>query len=371
MNSVILPHPRPCRRHPDSDASRETLAQTPIRFGGGQLARHPERLETWAAGGIPGPLAIEVGVTHGCNHDCIHCSTQQMTPFEMHKNFLPREAFLRFLQDFAALGGQEVFFAGNGEPLLHPHLPEFFQVGHELGLRMALSSNGQILTERMAPRILPYAAWIRVSVNGGDRETYAAVHRCQPKEWDRLVANLENAVALRKRDRLPVELALQGVVFDRNWDAIPALAQLHRKVGTDTLVFRNRIDKYDGDFPIPPAVRLLLEEAERDPSVQVRWNTFTDQALLPPWSRCIGVNVRTNMDFQGNLFSCAKHFYEDCSFGNICENSFREIWHGEARKRLFPQIEKGENIRFCWKWCQCSYDNRFAEEWLAQREKPA
>ncbi|MBF0311466.1 MAG: radical SAM protein [Magnetococcales bacterium] len=344
---------------------------TPLQgqIGRGKLSGYPERLEAWSRGEVSRPLAVEVAITHGCNHNCRHCGSQMFTSFD-NRHFMEPAVFLRFLQEFRDLGGVECYFAGSGEPLLHPHFARFMQHGHELGLDMAFSSNGASLSPARAEAILPWAAWIRFSVNGGDAETYTRIHQCHADEYLRLRENFRNANALRKARGLGVRLALQCIVYDENWASLPSLMELAREMEADRVVLRNRINREGGLNPVPEEALALMKALEAaEPRLEVRWNSFSgaDEAC---WSRCHGIHFRTNLDYQGNLFSCARNYYRESRFGNIHEASLHAIWHGDYRRELFAEVARGEDIPVCGKWCQVSFDNRYMEQYLRQRGAP-
>ena len=147
-------------------------------IGGSKLRSYPEHFQAWLAGKNPGPLVVEAGVVNGCNHNCQHCDFQQFEPYGKHKGFLDPEVFKGFLQEFAAMGGVELFFAGDGEPMLHPQFCDFVLFAKKLGLNCTLSSNGQMFNRNNAEKLLPHLSWIRCSVNGGDPKTYGQVHVC-------------------------------------------------------------------------------------------------------------------------------------------------------------------------------------------------
>ncbi|MBF0137613.1 MAG: radical SAM protein [Magnetococcales bacterium] len=335
-------------------------------IGGGKLQDNHDRLEQWLAGQEPGPLTIEVALVHGCNHNCIHCYPQQFNPYDPHKSFLDGEVFKNFLMEFREMGGVETYFAGTGEPLLHPHFKAIMAHGHELGLRMTFSSNGIMLTEANAEKILPYTTWVRFSVNGGNAETYTRVHACHSRDFARLVRNLEHACQVRDTRHLPVQLAMQFVVFEANWRSIPDMVALHRHLGTDKLIFRNRFDREGYKHPVHPEAIPLLEMAARDERVEVRWNSFPweGEVQQAAWQRCDGIHFRTHMDHEGSLFACVRHFHKESRFGNIHTQSFKDIWHSAARRQLFAGIACGGDIPLCSRLCSTAFDNVYIEEYV-------
>ncbi len=97
----------------------------------------------------PRPVVVW-NCTRQCNLSCIHCyasANNQKSPEEM--DTAAGKAFIRDLADFNV---PVVLFSG-GEPLLRQDLFELTSLAREQGIRVALSTNGTMITEEVANRI--------------------------------------------------------------------------------------------------------------------------------------------------------------------------------------------------------------------------
>lgn len=338
--------------------------QMEAKIGGSKLIDNIHPLQRWIASHNPGPLVVEVSASYGCNHNCMHCGFQQLSPYSRKRHFLDPAVFKKFLCDFKTLGGLEIYFAGNGEPLLNRSLPEWIKYGKEIGLNMTVSTNGVLLGKTKIRSILPYVKWIRFSVNGGDRETYVKAHRCHEQDFDKLVRNLESAVKYRNYNELTTNLIIQFLIYELNWKSIRGILDIHKRIGTDLLIFRN-VAVEDGKKS--DQIRYImdrLKEMEGEEKVEIRWDTFKEMDDELTWDKCYGINFRTNMDDKGNLFTCYRHLYKNSIYGNIHNKSFIEIWQSSYKRELFSIIEQGREIPICKKWCQAIYDNLFIRDHL-------
>ena len=336
--------------------------QKKTTIGGSKLESHFSHFQKWIDGLFPGPLVVEVAATHGCNHNCIHCGFQQFSRFRNEISFLPSLPFKRFIDDFADMGGDEIYFAGNGEPLLNKNIDEWMYYILEKKIGCTLSTNGQLFTQERIEKILPATRWIRFSVNGGNPATYAKVHQCQLDDFYNLTQNLARAVAWRNKYNIGVQLVIQSLIYDVNQDSVMDLVAEHSKIGTDLLILRNVTFKGKQDPAPSKKVMQVLKEAEKFPRVQVRWETYGMNPSKNHWEHCYGINFRTNMDHQGNLFAC---FCPNSIYGNIQEQSFRDIWSSAQKKKFFELIESGLYIPICKYWCPTGYDNIFIEQYIA------
>lgn len=336
------------------------------KIGGSKITSNREHFEKWKNGELVGPLVIEVSPSYGCNHACIHCGFQQFDAYGKNNIFRQTDNFKKFLDDFKKLGGVEVFFAGNGEPLLNPALPDWFQHGHSIGLDMSLSTNGiPLINKKKMECILPYAKWIRFSVNGGTKEDYSKVHACKEEDYDKIVKVLENCALYKKENKLEVQLIVQYVVYDLNWTSIHQMVDIHKKSGTDQLVFRKVIkDKNEDRVSFTPKIIDELKKIDGGENVVVRWKTFEEQDDSLRWKKCYGINFRINMDHTGELNTCNRNLFKNSRFGNINEQSFIDIWKSERRKKMYKEIEDQIDLPDCARFCQTSFDNMIIEQEL-------
>ena len=337
--------------------------------GGSKITDNQLHFNKWLDGEDVGPLSIEVGPTYGCNHNCTHCGFQQYDPYDSKNYYSEDKKFINFLNDFAELGGKEIFFAGNGEPLMNKLIDKWFKHGHLLGLSMAMSTNGIPLQKTgRVESILPFSKWIRFSVNGGDAETYSLIHEIPKNQFDKLKNILHECVQFKKDNNLNLLLQLQFVCHNQNVDSIFNMCDLHEEVGTDQLIFRNVFIK-EGEKLLyrHPLIKERLKQIEHRKNVSVRWDTFNEDNDKLLWEKCSGINFRSNMNHKGDLIVCNRNLHDKCVYGNISENRFKEIWLSNNRKKLFKMIENQVNIPKCYLTCNPRYDNIFIEEYKNEK----
>ena len=106
------------------------------------------------------------------------------------------------------------------------------------GIDSGVYSNATALTERKAEQLLPHLTFLRCSFNGGDRETYAAVHGTSPKHFDLALKNLQRAVSLREQNGWAVTLGMQIVLLPENIDSLVPLARIAAELGIDYLAVK-------------------------------------------------------------------------------------------------------------------------------------
>jgi len=101
--------------------------------------------------------------TPGCNFRCGYCHNSEFVlPEKIQKlqtNFIPQEAFFRFLESRKNLLDGVVI--SGGEPTLQPDLPDFLRQIRQLGFQTKLDTNGsnpEVLEQLIAADLLDYVA---------------------------------------------------------------------------------------------------------------------------------------------------------------------------------------------------------------------
>lgn len=311
-----------------------------------------------------GPESIEIAPTYGCNHSCIHCSYQQVGPYGGQKRFLPLAPFQRFVDDFCSLGGKEVYFAGNGEPLLHPEFAKILDICKSNGLRTGMSTNGVLLTPEKTAEIIEKLDWLKFSVNGGNAEDYSMVHNCPPSDFETLVGNLQEVKRLKNNGSVTnLHLIMQTLLTEGSPISIEDVIKLHKSLGTDLLMLREAI--FIGRSPKADFSRFHEIARIHKEDKSIFFEFFERPQERQEWTKCWGIYGRTNLDEKGNLFACCRNFYQNCIYGNICEKSFREIWNSETRKALFRKLLDCGSESECGLFCSASKDNLAARDFAA------
>lgn len=98
---------------------------------------------------VPRPVVVW-NFTKQCNLSCMHCyasAGSRKSPGEM-----DTAAGREFIRDLADFGVPVVLFSG-GEPLFREDLFELASLAREQGMRVALSTNGTLITDEVARKI--------------------------------------------------------------------------------------------------------------------------------------------------------------------------------------------------------------------------
>jgi MoaA/NifB/PqqE/SkfB family radical SAM enzyme len=134
---------------------------------------------------------VYVEVTNKCN---LNCSTCMRNVWDVQYGHMSEAVFGRVLSGLESCAEKpELFIGGYGEPLSHPKILHLLELAKARGFRVLMITNGVLLTEAMARRLIDLKLdMLWVSLDGASAECYADV-----RLGDLLPVVLSNLVHLR------------------------------------------------------------------------------------------------------------------------------------------------------------------------------
>jgi AdoMet-dependent heme synthase len=173
---------------------------------------------------IPSLRLVFWETTKACNLTCQHCRAvpqRRLGPTELTTN-----RALDLIDQIAEVA-KPVFVMSGGEPLFRPDLFDIAEYGVETGFRMALATNGTLVTERVAAKIADSGiSRVAISVDGAVADTHD-LFRGQPGA---------HALALRGLRNLRAEgvsVQINSTIAKHNVTELPALLDLALAIGAD------------------------------------------------------------------------------------------------------------------------------------------
>lgn len=166
----------------------------------------------------PAPRLIFWETTAGCNLRCIHCRritvADQLTPFD-----LTTEESFAMIDEIASVG-KPVFVLSGGEPLFRPDILKIARYATDVGLPVALATNGTLINDAMAEKIKDSGVKrVSISFDGSDAATHD-MFRSLPGSFEAAIRGFK---ALRKVG-LPVQI--NTTVAKHNEKQLESILQL-------------------------------------------------------------------------------------------------------------------------------------------------
>lgn len=325
------------------------------RIDGQKLVFHPHYVsrildakDNWEQAKKIYPLYVEISPSGACNHRCTFCGIDY-TGYK--PNLLDADILDERLHEMGKLGVKSVMFAGEGEPLLHKRINDMVLSAKTSGIDVAFTTNGVLLDKLYA---LDQCSWVKVSLNAGTKETYAAIHQTKEKDWDVVWAAIRRAA--KRKDSCT--LGVQMVVLPENQRECGQLQSLCDDAGVDYLVLKpysqhkfSHTRRYEGWKPVamPQSSKRLVVREESMQTDAIPYDKC--QATPYTWAYVMAT---------GDVYSCSAYLLDErFRLGNINEQTFQEIWEGERRKENWAFVRNGLNISECRVNCRMDKSNRY------------
>lgn len=315
-----------------------------------QQEKHPPEF-------LPRVLAVEV--TRRCNLSCIHCRASASEAAPEGELTLPE--YQKLFDDVAAFASPLIILTG-GEPLLRPDLYVIAAYATGRGLRVAVSTNGTLVTKDAARELL--AAGVQtcsISIDGSSPEVHDDF-RQQPGAFE---ASLRGMRILQEAG---IKVQVNTSLTKRNFADLDNIYRLVKKLNAHSwhvfmlvptgrggeVADRELIDADDYERTLN-----YLYEKNRDDNMEIKptcapqyYRILRQRAAaegIPVDVEHFGVNARTRgclaglgfgfVSYRGEVFPCG---YYPVSAGNVRERSFREIWDSSP---LFLKLRDFRNYQ--------------------------
>jgi cyclic pyranopterin phosphate synthase len=345
-------------------------AMDEFRIDGHKLIFHPKEVAKWLSGEDMFPVYIEISPSGSCNHRCTFCALDFM---EYKPRFLDTAILKERLGEMGRLGIKSVMYGGEGEPFLHKDIAGIIDSTRRSGIDVGITTNGVLLTPAAAESILGSTTWIKASLNAGDRETYAKVHRTRPDDFDRAVSNLAEAVKINAQTGGGCTLGAQAVLLPENAESMESLADISKSIGLRYLVVKpysqhhkSRTCTYAGiDYSVYSHLKKALARFDDDDfSVVFRERTMKKiMRKKRGYERCLALPFWAYIDSGGNVWGCSAYLGDDVfRYGNISEAAFKDIWRGERRRKCMEMVASELDPEGCRMNCRMDEINLYLWE---------
>ena len=348
------------------------------KIDGSKINEHPERLAEWLknrdswalAKGIY-PIYVEISPVGACNHRCTFCAVDYIG---YKSDFWDTRLLCSRLSEMATLGVKSVMFAGEGEPLLHKDMGLIAQHSAEVGLDVAFTTNGVLLSKDFAEKALPKTAWIKISLNGGNAKTYAKIHRSHEKDFEKVFSNLEAAMAIKHKIKSSCALGAQMVLVPDNMDSAEDLVKRCRDVGLDYVVIKpysqhlsSHTHQYEEvNYEPMMALKHQLESYSNSTfSTVFRVGAMNRHVEgQKHYERCHATPyLWAYLMANGDLYGCSAFLKnDDFNYGDLNKLTFKEAWEGERRQANFEQMKNGFDLSKCRHNCRMEVVNLYLED---------
>jgi MoaA/NifB/PqqE/SkfB family radical SAM enzyme len=270
------------------------------------------------------PDQLSIAVFRGCPNDCLHCSAPSRQG-----EILSGDVIERAISEALDLGSYLVTFDG-GEPMLRRDLPALVSRVDDRAVATSFSS-GYGLTEDLARSLKQAGLYaVRISIDSPNEQEHDRV-RGRDGAFRDALTGVRNALEAG----LLVDLFM--VTSPANIDTLEDAFSLASELGAHELslyeiVAVGRWSSHQDEVLSKQDIRLMEQfhkEKNRKKGPRV---TALPYLLSPEMFGCFAGCRWVHISASGEAYPCA---YMPLGFGNIKEQSLREIWKNISRQRSF------------------------------------
>ncbi len=172
------------------------------------------------------PRLIFWELTKGCNLRCIHCrasATELSSPSD-----LSTQAARDIIDQIAEVSSPILVLSG-GEPLFRSDIFQLARYGTDKGLRVALATNGTLVTKQVAKKIVDSGVKrVAISLDGADAATHDTF-RGIPGAFDAAITGFRNL------KELGMSVQINTTIARHNAHQLPDVLALAKSLGADAL----------------------------------------------------------------------------------------------------------------------------------------
>ncbi|HEX5759809.1 MAG TPA: radical SAM protein [Thermoanaerobaculia bacterium] len=282
-------------------------------------------------------VTIDLEVTSACNAVCGFCPREVMPD---RKRYLDLEVVERLADELRGEPKRwQVVLCGIGESTLHPQLDRIVSTLAEAGAFVAMTTNGELLTPRRFEELAALGLGsFNFSLNAATAETHRRVMKL--KRFDRIVANLEEILELRRRAWPQVRVHVSFVVCTANQHEVAAFVEYWRPRGPSQIWLHpvnNRAGLLGAEIK-SASLEGFAAAYRGDPLVAV--DIFRDHAEED--NLCKIARSLMFISADGEMRLCAMDYRRQTSYGNLRQKSLQQM-HFE---KLLGYV-RGEQRDFC------------------------
>lgn len=286
--------------------------------------------------GTNAPLHVRIKLTNHCNHNCNYCAFRiKSNPLSHNVNkldFIPTKKMFEIIHDLRDMGTKAITFSGAGEPCLYP---KFAEVIRRLSpIKFAMLTNGALFKGEIADLFAQYGSWVRVSIDGWDRESYKKFRGVD--DFDKVIENLMNFKSEK------CKLGVNIVVTRENAHHIYGLYQTLSQANLDSIKISPCLPSDSVAKNIEyhkPIFKIVAHQISKIPTKRLS-NTYREQltSFVKDYNWCPNIQIQPVIAADQNIYSCHDlAFRKEGLLGSFKDCSFREAWEKADKFKIDPR----------------------------------
>jgi len=293
------------------------------------------------------PRNVDIEITNLCQLQCDMCPRQGFKK-ERDLGHMNAGQFQHILNELK--GVPCLSFSGNGEATIHPEFLKFFRMALDAGKVLTISTNGLGLirfSEDELKELVKGFCTIGVSVDSPYKERYEAIRK--GASYEQLMKGIKRLVKIKATGKAIIYMHL--VYRGQEKKELKDMIELVKGLGLNKITI-GKLMHYEGSavrekkFLTQGEIRELKKFAS-ERQIEIIFNFYKNFGLIKKFVGCNWPWRYAFISYEGIVTPCCS--IKDptrINLGNIFEENFKTIWHGERfvefrkgiRSRSFPAL---------------------------------
>ncbi|MBX2883433.1 MAG: radical SAM protein [Granulosicoccus sp.] len=323
-----------------------------------------ERINALSQQQLEGPLVVELDTTEACDLACPGCISQDIM---VTNNRFSNDRLMSIAEELNHSGVKAVILIGGGEPLAHPAVGQLIEYFGQNDIHVGITTNGTFIRKHWKP-ISEYASWTRVSVDAATDEMFNILRpsKVGKSKFHFIIDNMRMLAEI-KQGTLGFSFLIQteadGPGLVSNVHEIYAAAELARDIGCDYFEVKPSYQfREDSNHALMIHRKDLMNQAKEQVSCldELETDNFTilkainlDHSLdgvvqeqPKSYTHCPVSELRTLVCPSGTYVCPYWRGKERMNIGDLHEQSFSEMWHGQRRKDTMASLDPSKDCSF-------------------------
>ncbi|WP_235298419.1 SPASM domain-containing protein [Portibacter marinus] len=285
------------------------------------------------------PFTISVEPTTACNLRCPECPSG-LRAFSRPTGNLKEDFFKDTIEELYHDLMYLIFYF-QGEPYINPKFLDMVNYAHQKGIYTITSTNGHFLNDENARKTIESGLdRIIISVDGTTQEVYEQYRK--EGSLANVLAGTRNLVKWKKKLKASnPHIIFQFLVVKPNEHQIPEIYRLAKEVGVDEVKLKTaQVYEYENGNPLIPSIDKYARYRQKANGKYEVKNELLNHCWRL-WQSCV-------ITWDGMVVPCC--FDKDATYklGDLKEQSFSELWQGDAYQQFRSQILLGrDQIEIC------------------------
>ncbi|MEE9439376.1 MAG: radical SAM/SPASM domain-containing protein, partial [Saprospiraceae bacterium] len=234
-----------------------------------------------------------------------------------------------------------LIFYFQGEPYINPDFLDMVSYANKKGIYTITSTNGHFLNDKNAKKTIESGlSRLIISVDGTTQEVYENYRK--EGNLENVLSGARNIVKWKKKlNSSTPHIIFQFLVVKPNEHQIPDIYKLAKEIGVDEVKLKTaQVYDYENGNPLIPTIEKYARYHKNDDGTYRVKNEMLDHCWKL-WHACV-------ISWDGLVLPCCFDKDADHRLGNLKNQRFKDIWHGEDYQKFRKLLLNGrDQIKIC------------------------